>query len=872
MLGTRVGPYEVLEKLGSGGMGEVFLCHDSRLHRKVALKCLTGDEPADAQAGILREARAVARLTHPHIASVYDVLEHDGRSFIVMEYVEGESLRARLSHTVLSPDQTIAIGRQLAAALSAAHAQGVIHRDLKPSNVQLTPDGTVKVLDFGVAKMTPRLDLTDDPTTTNLPSHARSDTPGTPAYMAPEQLVGGFVDVRSDIYSLGVVLFEMATGRRPYAESNAAALAVAMSTSPPPPPDAIDPRVPRRLSSVIVKALQREPFNRYHTADELGEALDALIEPTTREVVPEADHGRDRRRSILMVAAVVAALTIVAALAWRSWQPNGGARGAARGRAVVLAILPVDNPTGDPQASYLGESFAGVLATNLRAIAGFTVVSRASTVAFARQRADGQAIRNQLGADFVLDLSVKAVQPKPELIVRWRRAQATDLDWQETLAGDPVDVESALLEGVARRLSSETRRTLTDAEWASVRRLPTTRGGAMLAYVEARALLERNDIPANIERAIDRLQSAVETDASFALGHAALGVALLMQWEKVRDAAVIARATPEVTTALRLNPELSAAHYAFGMLQYITGKREAAAQSLKRAIELDPDADDPHRLLGWRILSPQGRIDEAVAEMREAVRIRPDSFENHYRLGNVFYLAGRYREAAEAFRAATEIQPRRADAFTNLGATYSMLGDVEQALGHYQHAISLGAGDAVGYANLAYNYFLAGRYDQARTAALEAITRAPTRASLHADLGEYEKRLGHTPAAREAYGRAIELARRSLEGDPRDASAVVLIAICEANLGRRAEAERRVAEALVLAPEDRNVLLSSAKVYTLLGNRNRAFDNLRGAIQYGLNPQLARQDPELSSIKPFQEFETAIAGGLRARARAGTSR
>jgi serine/threonine protein kinase len=147
-------------------MGEVFLCHDSRLHRKVALKCLTGDEPADAQAGILREARAVARLTHPHIASVYDVLEHDGRSFIVMEYVEGESLRARLSHTVLSPDQTIAIGRQLAAALSAAHAQGVIHRDLKPSNVQLTPDGTVKVLDFGVAKMTPRLDLTDDPTTT----------------------------------------------------------------------------------------------------------------------------------------------------------------------------------------------------------------------------------------------------------------------------------------------------------------------------------------------------------------------------------------------------------------------------------------------------------------------------------------------------------------------------------------------------------------------------------------------------------------------------------------------------------------------------------------------------------------------------------
>jgi serine/threonine-protein kinase len=864
-----VGPYEVLEKLGTGGMGEVFLCHDSRLHRKVALKCLTSDEPAEAHANVLREARAAARLTHPHIASVYDVLLQDGRAFIVMEYVEGE-LRSRLSAASLRPTRPSPSGGAC-AALSAAHAQGVIHRDLKPSNVQLMPDGTVKVLDFGVAKMMPRLDVTNEPTTTNLPSQSRSDTPGTPAYMAPEQLVGGVVDTRSDIYSLGVVLFEMATGRRPYAETNAAALAVAMSASPPPPPDAIDPRVPRRLSSVIVKALQREPFNRYQTADELGAALDELAEPTTRAVVDRVTR-RDGLRPMWALLVLAATLAIIGAVVWRPLLTIAGLRRPPAITATVLAILPVDNPTGDPQASYLGEALASAVATNLRAISGFKVVSRASTVEFARRRADSQAIKNQLGADFVLDLTVKAVQPRPELNVRFRRASAAGIEWQETLSGDPVEIEGAIVDGVSRRLAAGARRTLTDAEWATVRRLPTARGGAMLAYIEARALLERNDIPANIERAIDRLQNAVETDASFALGHAALGVALLMRWEKVRDAALIDRATPEVTTALRLNPELSAAHYAFGMLLYITGKREAAAQSLKRAIELDPDADDPHRLLGWRILSPQGRIEEAVAEMREAVRIRPDSFENHYRLGNVFYLAGRYREAAEAFRAATEIQPRRADAFTNLGAAYSMLGDVEQALGNYQHAISLGAGDAVGYANLAYNYYLAGRYDQARAAELEAIKRAPTRASLQADLGEYEKRLGHTPAARAAYARAIELARRSLEGDPRDAGAVVLIAICEANLGRPAEAERRVAEALVLAPEDRNVLLSSTKVYTLLGNRSRAFDNLRGAIQYGLSPQLARQDPELSSIKPFQEFETAIAAGLRARARAGTSR
>src|SRR5262249_29357803 len=244
--------------------------------------------------------------------------------------------------------------------------------------------------------------------------------------------------------------------------------------------------------------------------------------------------------------------------------------------------------------------------------------------------------------------------------------------------------------------------------------------------------------------------------------------------------------------------------------------------SLRRAIELDPDADEPHRLLGWRLLSAQRRTDEAVAELREAVRIRPDSFENYFRLGNVLYLAAQYREAIDAYRAATELQPRRADAFTNLGAAYQMLGDAEQAIGNYQHAISLGGGDAVAYSNLAVNYFRAGQYNQALQAALEAAKRDPTRASFQSDIAEYQKRVGNLRAARDAYGRAIDLAQKSLAVDPRDAAAVMYIAIAEANRGRPAEADRRAAEALALAPNDRNVLMNGAKVYALLGNTSRA--------------------------------------------------
>jgi serine/threonine protein kinase len=369
-------------------MGEVFLCQDPRLHRKVALKCLTTGDPADDQSAILREARAVARLTHPRIASVYDVLEHEGRAFIVMEYVKGESLRTRLGRGLPSPDEAIAIGRQLAdAALAAAHAHGVIHRDLKPSNVQLMPDGTVKVLDFGVAKMMPRLDASDEPTTTHMPSRERSDTPGTPVYMAPEQLVGGHVDVRSDIYSLGVLLFEMTTGRRPYIETNAAALAVAMSTSPPPPPDAIDPRVPRRLSSVIVKALQREPFNRYQTALELGAALDELIEPTTRKVVDDRRDGADRRRFWRLAVAGIG----LATLAIGVWllSSNRFRRASPSAAPSVLAILPVDNPADDARAEHLGSAIASIVAGNFRSVDTLRVLPRESTAAL-RPRAEGR--------------------------------------------------------------------------------------------------------------------------------------------------------------------------------------------------------------------------------------------------------------------------------------------------------------------------------------------------------------------------------------------------------------------------------------------------------------------------------------------------
>jgi serine/threonine protein kinase len=278
--GTRIGPYVIIDSIGRGGMGHVFLGSDPRLRRKVALKCvirsLAGS--GERRLRILHEARAAASVTHPNVATIHDVVEHGDRAFMVMEYVEGESLAARMKRERLPIDRVIAIGRQLASALAAAHARHVVHRDLKPGNVHFAIDGTVKVLDFGIANV-PRVTATaatNSPTmATAIQATARGPQPGTPPYMSPEQLMGGRVDERSDIYSLGVVLFEMATGRRPYLETDAINLVVAIANGAP-RADKVEPAVPRALADVIANALAVDVEARYQSAAGVGAALERV--------------------------------------------------------------------------------------------------------------------------------------------------------------------------------------------------------------------------------------------------------------------------------------------------------------------------------------------------------------------------------------------------------------------------------------------------------------------------------------------------------------------------------------------------------------------------------------------------------------------
>jgi serine/threonine protein kinase/tetratricopeptide (TPR) repeat protein len=676
MTGTRLAHYRILDKLGAGGMGEVYRAHDEHLDRDVAIKVLPADSFADAtaRARLLREARSAAALNHPAICTIHEVGEADGQSYIAMELIDGRPLSDKVRGQALPLDDVLRCGTQIADALAHAHARHVVHRDLKTANVVATPDGRVKVLDFGLAKRIRDLDPTDATTGDydGGPLTEAGTVVGTLGYMAPEQLRGQPADARSDLWALGVVLYELAAGTRPFTGQSRYELSSNILNEPP---RSFPAGVPVTVRAVIERCLEKEPARRYQHASEVRAALEAIHAGTASY----SGALLSRRRWVTPAVALALTLGVAVTLGWDSIRTRwlGGAP-----RIESLAVLPLENLSGDATQDYLADGMTEVLTTDLARLQGLRrVTARSSVVRFRGTRASLAEIARELGVDALVTGAVQRSGDRISVTAQLLDPATGDQLWSNRYEHQLKDVlvlrneiVSAIVGEISAQLSPIEQARLASAravnpeafeaylkgrfEW-----FKQTREGFDLAERYFQLALEkdpdyalayaglasvwfmRGDVgfgrPAEtLPKAREFMDKAVALDDSVAELHVALGNqhCVALDWPGCERA---------YTRALQLNPNLADAHFFQGHLLLVTGRVAEANRMMLRGLELDPLNDFQRSFYGWHLNYLQ-RYDEAIATFQKLLPAGPNKASNYLGLWGAYHRKRMFPEALEA--------------------------------------------------------------------------------------------------------------------------------------------------------------------------------------------------------------------------------
>jgi serine/threonine protein kinase/tetratricopeptide (TPR) repeat protein len=847
--GQTYGPYRVIRPLGGGGMGTVVLAEDARLGRFVALKTFSGHAAATAQARaqLLREARAAARLTHPNVAAVHDVLEIDGETVIVFEYVEGETLATRLSRGRLSVGEALRTGVQLADGLAAAHAQGIVHRDLKPGNVMLTADGRAKILDFGIAHSM----AFDNEETSPALTDPGGVYAGTPAYAAPEQWLGEPVGSFTDIFALGLLLFEMLSGRLPFDSASRLRLMQQVIEAPRPRVREINPHVPASLDALIDSALSREPARRPAGARDLAQILRSIERDVPAPPAPEPVRSSLNRWT---VGASVVLLVLVGGFISTLRGPDIAARPAS---ASVVAILPLINETGTSENEYLAAGVADSLTTSLASLgaSGITVLSRAAVREVVAREREPAKIARELGATYLVEGSVQRVGDRVRLSASLVRPDQS-VAWAESVEGvfdGVLELQSRLASSLARALSVQ----ISATERAKLAQQPTANPDALAVYWRGRALLDRRDVKGNAEAALAAFDDAVRLDPNYAVAHAARGEALWARYIDSRDTDAAQAAVAAGTTALRLDPTSAAVRYSLAVSLAGTGRLDDAVDELQRALALQPNYDDARRELG-NVLASKGRRDEAIAEYRKAIGLRPNYWGHYSALGLTLFQAARYEEAEAAFRRVVELQPDSAFGYQQLGTVNQAMGRDGEALLNYERSLAIRPSAQV-YSNLGAFHHARGDYEKAVDAYRAAIKLRPNSAATHRNLGDALLRLKRTEEARTAYREAIRLLQGELSVNPTNPVNRATLAVYFAKLGDHRRALEELEQAERLAPNDLQVQFRAGIVHALGNRPAAAIAALERAVAAGFTRKQINEEEDFASLSHLPAFKALVA-------------
>jgi tetratricopeptide (TPR) repeat protein/tRNA A-37 threonylcarbamoyl transferase component Bud32/TolB-like protein len=866
LTGKTVGRFVIRKPLGAGGMAQVYLAEDTTLQRVVAIKRMASglQENDRDRKRLLKEAQRASALNHPNIASIYDVIEDHDELLLVMEYVEGTTLRAATNQR---PDLAafLNIAIQCADGLGAAHQKEIVHGDIKPENLMLTPAGRVKILDFGVARR-PTFEADSDSPTASLATMTGSLS-GTPAYMAPEVLTQKPYDGRADIFSLGLVFYEMLGGPQPFQTDSFIGTVARVLHDDIPSLSTITAKIPPGLDAIIQHMLAKDPAARYATAEDVAADLRAVQRGDQPSVATSAGGKTKPRigtRSMLIAGAVI--LMLLAAIPLRHTIAKWLGAGASAGKSTfgisraqtlqTLAVLPITTTDADPQLAALGNGLGETLTAKMTRLGidhSLQVVS--SSELRARHVTKMEEARQEFGATLGLQISL---QRSADLVrVAYMLADAKT---GRTLGGNTMDVpisdpfamEDQVSGGVATALGME----LRPEERRELASHGTGLPDAYNYFLQGRGYLEKG--PESMDSAITLFTRALELDPNYGLAEAELGTAYWSKYESGKDKKFIPKARQACSKAVELGNAGASGHVCLGVLENGAGNYEKAVDEFTRAIQLDPSSDGAYTGMA-SAYERLGKLNDAEKTYQQVISLRPRYWKGYNQLGSFYFRQAQYDKCAAMFQKVAELTPDSFRGYANLGAVYLAEGKYAEAIQPLNDSLRIRA-TAATYSNLGTAYFHLRRFSEAARTYAEATRLNANDYLIWGNLGEAYYYAGDHAGAGNAYRNSIQLGEEALKVNPHAPDVLKDIANYHAMLGERAPALKSLNQALAYGKSDKEILFGAALVYNRLGETGTALEWLDKAAQAGYSLTTVRESPDLDNLRNNRRYQALVQG------------